>query len=153
MAYQAKRHKKFTEDFELVEEDGNVAHTIHVSLDADDMTVNISRKYTALTKAMAESDRIKKATDDRKDIDALQNCIEKLGRAIVDLLEAVFGTENANIIIKFYEGRYMEMSQEVLPFISTVVIPRMIELKADHRKSVMQKYNRKQRRTLFKRME
>lgn len=52
MAYQAKRHKRFQEDFELVNESGEVMHLIHVSLDADDMVAKINRKYTALTKRL-----------------------------------------------------------------------------------------------------
>ena len=48
MAYQAKRNKRFEEDFELVDENGVVQHTLKVSLDADDMVAKINRKYTAL---------------------------------------------------------------------------------------------------------
>lgn len=55
MAYKAKRSKLLKEDFELVDENDKVVHTLHVSLDADDMTVRIGRKYTALTKALAET--------------------------------------------------------------------------------------------------
>ncbi len=42
---------------------------------------------------------------------------------MVDLLQAVFGEENAKILLDFYEDSYIEMSREVLPFISNVVIP------------------------------
>lgn len=45
MAYQAKRNKRFEEDFELVDENGVVQHTLKVSLDADDMVAKINRKY------------------------------------------------------------------------------------------------------------
>lgn len=37
MAYQANRSKKYVEDFELVDAEGNIKHTLHISLDADDM--------------------------------------------------------------------------------------------------------------------
>lgn len=30
MAYQAKRHKRFQEDFELADEQGNIVKTLHV---------------------------------------------------------------------------------------------------------------------------
>ena len=55
MAYQAKRRKQFIEDLELTDIDGNVVHTLHVSLDADDMTPRLTRKYTALIRAQAET--------------------------------------------------------------------------------------------------
>lgn len=152
MAYQAKRKERITEDFELVDELGDVVHTLHVSIDVDDKIRTITRKYTALTKALHDTEQMKRETDKAKDVDTLQNCLEILGRAVVDVLEAVFGTEDAKIIIDFYDGRYVEMSQEVLPFISTVLIPRMLKQKEVQRKIIASKYNRKQRRTLFKGM-
>lgn len=43
MAYQAKRSKKYVEDFELVDAEGNIKHTLHISLDADD--IDSSTRY------------------------------------------------------------------------------------------------------------
>lgn len=145
MAWQAKRSRTLQEDFELVDENGNVVHTLHVSLDADDMTVKISRKYTALVRAMSETTEMKRKAESAEE---LENCMEKLGQAVIDMLEAVFGVEDTKTIVEFYENRYIEMSREVLPFISQVVIPRMQELAAENRKSIRQKYNRKTRRRL-----
>ena len=147
MAYQAKRHKKFQEDFELVNESGEVVHLLHVSLDADDMVVKISRKYAALTKALAETTEIKRKAENPEEI---QKSVEILGTAVVDLLEAVFGTEDAEKIIQFYEGRYIEMSQEVIPFITQCVIPKLTEMKKDNKRAVLSGYNRKTRRRLFR---
>ena len=147
MAYQAKRHKKFQEDFELVNESGEVVHLLHVSLDADDMVVKINRKYTALTKALAETTEIKRKAENPEEI---QKSVEILGTAVVDLLEAVFGTEDTEKIIQFYEGRYIEMSQEVIPFITQCVIPKLIEMKKDNKRAVLSGYNRKTRRKLFR---
>ena len=147
MAYQASKHKRFQEDFELVNEDGEVEHTLHVLIDADSMIVNINRKYCALTRAMCETSEMKRRAENA---DEIAGCIDVLGRAVVDLLEAVFGTEDAKTIVEFYENRYVEMSQEVLPFISQVVIPRMIEIRNENKKSTLDKYNRKQRRAILK---
>ena len=147
MAYQAKRHKKFQEDFELVNESGEVVHLLHVSLDADDMVVKINRKYTALTKALAETTEIKRKAENPEEI---QKSVEILGTAVVDLLEAVFATQDTEKIIQFYEARYIEMSQEVIPFITQCVIPKLIEMKKDNKRAVLSGYNRKTRRRLFR---
>lgn len=147
MAYQAKRHKRFQEDFELVDGEGNVVHTLHVSLDADDMVAKINRKYTALTKALADTTEIKRKAQNPEEI---QECIETLGRTVVDLLEAVFGETDAKTIIEFYDGRYVEMSQEVLPFITQCVIPKLAEMRKDNKRAVLSGYNRKTRRRLFR---
>lgn len=147
MAYQAKKHKRFQEDFELVDEEGKIVHTLHVSLDADDMIVKINRKYTALTKALADTTEMKRKAEDSGEI---QEALEILGRAVVDLIEAVFGTEDANTIISFYEGRYVEMSKEVIPFISQCVLPRLHAIRDENKKSLLSGYNRKTRRRLFR---
>ena len=100
MAYQAKRSKKYVEDFELVDAEGNIKHTLHISLDADDMTVKINRKYVALTRALSETTEAKRKVETAED---LQGVFETLGNAMVDLLQAVFGEENAKILLDFYE--------------------------------------------------
>ena len=148
MAYQAKRSKKYVEDFELVDAEGNIKHTLHISLDADDMTVKINRKYVALTRALSETPEAKRKVETAED---LQGVFETLGNAMVDLLQAVFGEENAKILLDFYEDSYIEMSREVLPFISNVVIPRMIEIRKDNQKALLGKYNRKQKISFLRR--
>ncbi len=148
MAYQAKRSKKYVEDFELVDAEGNIKHTLHISLDADDMTVKINRKYAALTRALSETTEAKRKAETAED---LQGVFETLGNAMVDLLQAVFGEENAKILLDFYEDSYIEMSREVLPFISNVVIPRMIEIRKDNQKALLGKYNRKQKISFLRR--
>lgn len=148
MAYQAKRHKQFIEDFELIDTEGNVVHTLHVSLDADDMVAKINRKYTALTQTLGESMKIKR---EAKTAEEISNAFEKLGGAVTDLLEAVFGEEDTKTIVDFYEGRYVELTKEVVPFITQCVIPRCIEIKKENQNNILNAYNRKQRRAFFKR--
>lgn len=148
MAYQAKRSKKYVEDFELVDAEGNIKHTLHISLDANDMTVKINRKYVALTRALSETTEAKRKVETAED---LQGVFETLGNAMVDLLQAVFGEENAKILLDFYEDSYIEISREVLPFISNVVIPRMIEIRKDNQKALLGKYNRKQKISFLRR--
>lgn len=148
MAYQANRSKKYVEDFELVDAEGNIKHTLHISLDADDMAAKINRKYVALTRALSETTEAKRKVETAED---LQGVFETLGNAMVDLLQAVFGEENAKILLDFYEDSYIEMSREVLPFISNVVIPRMIEIRKDNQKALLGKYNRKQKISFLRR--
>lgn len=136
------------EDFELVDAEGNIKHTLHISLDADDMTVKINRKYVALTRALSETTEAKRKVETAED---LQGVFETLGNAMVDLLQAVFGEENAKILLDFYEDSYIEMSRKVLPFISNVVIPRMIEIRKDNQKALLGKYNRKQKISFLRR--
>lgn len=150
MAYQAKRRKEFVEDFELVNADGTVVHTLHVALDADDMVAKINRKYAELTKTLDETTEMKRKADSGE---IVEDCVEKLGAAVVNLFEAVFGPVDTGTIVEFYEGRYIEMCKEVTPFIIQCVIPRCIEIKQENQKSILQSYNRKQHRTFLKKVK
>ena len=136
MAYQAKRNKRFEEDFELVDENGVVQHTLKVSLDADDMVAKINRKYTALKRKEASNEQ-------------LSDAVEMLGRAEIDMFEAVFGADGTETIQQFYKDHYIKMAKEVIPFITGVVIPRLTEIKAENKKALVSQYNRAKKRRRF----
>lgn len=142
MAYQAKRKKKFIEDFELIDENGNLFKTLHVELDADDMVAKINRKYTALCQALKETTDIKRKSQSNEEIN---DCLEKLGNAVVQMFEAVFGIEDAKTIVEFYDKRYIEMCNDVVPFITKVVIPRLFDIKKQNQKNMLKPYNRRRR--------
>lgn len=142
MAFQAKRKKLYQEDFELVDENGQVAHTLHVSLDPDSVAKNLSVKQMDLMHAL----------DALKNIDpnnAPEEALETVGQTVTDILQSVFGADNAQIIIDFYESRYLEMCQEVMPFVTGTVIPQVRKMAQEHRAAVVAGYNRKTRRKLF----
>lgn len=138
MAYQAKRKKIYEEEFQLAEEDGTVVHTLHVSLDADSMVKKLSEKQIELIHAL---NRVKEAKADAEGM-------EILGNAVIAMIEAVFGVEDANVILDFYNNRYIELCNEVVPFITDVVIPEVRNIAAQNKKNTLSQYNRKQRRVL-----
>lgn len=147
MAYQAKRKGIFTEDFELTEEDGAVVHTLHVALDPDNMAKKLTEKHLELVRALRDVQGVRQSSSEEDKARSL----EVLGRTVTDLLEAAFGPEDAETIIRFYNGRYVEMCREVVPFITGVVIPKVRKMARDNRKAVLNSYNRSQRRLLRRR--
>lgn len=149
MAYQAKRSQKVIEDFELVNENGQIETTIHVHIDADSMVEKIRKKYVALVSAHGEMLKIQEKMTDKE---VLHNIYEKVGRAEIDLIEAVFGEEDTKKILEFYGERYIEMAREVMPFISEIILPKIEKIAKQNKKELLSKYNRKQRRTILKRM-
>lgn len=142
MAYQAKRKKLYTEVFELTEEDGRVVHTFHVSLDPDSMAVKLSEKHAALVRALQDINKMSEGEN--------EGALEIIGGAVTDILEAVFGQEDAQTIIDFYQGRYIEMSSEVIPFVIGIVVPQVRKLAQDNKQAIISGYSRKQRRLFGK---
>jgi hypothetical protein len=147
MAYQAQRHKRVHEELELLDDNGNVVHTLHVDLDADVMAKKISEKHIALVQAQ------RNMTSAQQDVKngSTNKVLETIGTTLVDLFETVFGKEDTKLIIEFYDNRYIEMCQEVLPFIINVVIPHIRTAAQESRNKVMEGYNRKQKRSFGRR--
>ena len=141
MAYQAKRKKQYGEEFQLVEEDGTVVQTLQVSLDADSMVRKLSEKHVALVRALQDVQKVQES----------EKGLEVLGNAVTDMFEAVFGAEDTKTILEFYDNRYVEMCQEVVPFITTVVIPEVRKIAQANKKDTLSQYNRKQRRKFGRR--
>ena len=141
MAYQAKRKKIFKEEFQLVDENGNVEKTIFVELDPSVVAEKLSKKYLALQNAL---EAIKEAEEKK------EHQYSTLAMAMKDVLEAVFGENDTKTIVKFYEERYLEMAREVLPFIKDVVVPQVRKMAQEERKNIAAGYNRKQRRLFGK---
>ncbi len=139
MAYQAKRRKLYEEEFQLVEENGTVVHTLQVQMDADSMLRKLSEKHLALLEAMVKVRNIQTASTEVEKLEG----IEILGSAVMDMVEAVFGKEDAEIIAEFYDNRYLEVCQEVVPFILDTVVPRVKEITKVNKRKRLSFYNRK----------
>ncbi len=147
MSYQVKRSKKITETLELVDADGKIVEVISIDLDVDTVARQISKDHIELVKAGTELQEISESIKDQEN-PKLQEMMEKYGNAVIKLFNAVFGEENTVKVVKFYENRYVEMSLEVTPFIVNVVLPRVREVAQSARKEVLDKYNRKERRSI-----
>lgn len=130
MAYKVQRAKKIIEELELVDESGVITERIQVQLDADDMVRKVSEKYLDLIHIQKE---ISTMTQDQ------EKALPMLQDAVMSLFEAIFGVDNTQKILAFYDGNYIEMIRQVLPFIADVVIPNMRKLSQQRR----QLYSRK----------
>jgi len=71
-----------------------------------------------------------------------QDVLEFYGNAIVRLFGVLFGVENTEKILKFYEGNYDEMSLEVFPFITDVLKPSVDKEIARMRKRTRESYKK-----------
>lgn len=139
MAYQAKRKKLYTEEFQLVDETGAIVHTLQVALDPDSMVRKLSEKHLALIHALEQVQGINVQTEPGKGL-------KTLGNAVNDLITAVFGDEAAGTILDFYDGRYVEMCDEVVPFITQVVVPHVRRIAQENRRQIAASYGRKKRK-------
>ena len=113
--YQLKKSAPFEDDIELLDESGNVVRTIHVSLCLDKLLGRYNETVNALKAA--------EIAIDPKD----EQSLEAYGQIVMQLLRLIFGAD-ADVILAHYEGRYLEMLDNIMPYIFHPIGPEWRKL-------------------------
>ena len=114
--FELKRSEKIVEQIKLGDE------IIEVNLDAGAIQARFTKGYNELLRAQ---NALNGATSDT--LDAVSDKLEQYGNAVVGVLQVIFGEENTQKILAFYENNYSEMFMQIYPFISEVIIPKISE--------------------------
>lgn len=110
--YEIKRKGKIKETLKVTD-DGGKELTLAVDLNIDD----ILGHYNIARRALADAQTAAKQKD--------EDAAAKMGQAIMALFTVVFGAEQTNTLVSFYENRYTEMLADLMPFLSEAVIPKI----------------------------
>ena len=113
--YQLKKDVPFEDDIELLDESGKVVHTIHISLCLDKLLGRYNETINALKAA--------EIAIDPKD----EQSLEAYGKIVMQLLRLIFGAD-ADVILAHYEGRYLEMLDNIMPYIFHTIGPELRKL-------------------------
>lgn len=113
--YQLKKNVPFEDDIELLDESGKVVRTIHVSLCMNKLLGRYNETVNAL-KAV-------EIAIDPKD----EQSLEAYGQIVMQLLRLIFG-DDADVILAHYEGRYLEMLDNIMPYIFHTIGPELRKL-------------------------
>lgn len=113
--YQLKKNVPFEDDIELLDESGKVVHTIHVSLCMNKLLGRYNETVNALKAA--------EIAIDPKD----EQSLEAYGQIVMQLLRLIFGAD-ADVILTHYEGRYLEMLDNIMPYIFHTIGPELRKL-------------------------
>ena len=141
MAYQIKRTRKIAEDLELCNENGEVEVTLHINLDCDAIAPLFRKKQLALIDAQKNLKNIQKMGVQAD----LNIAYEIYGRAVVDMFETTLGVENTKRVVDFFNGNYIEMCTQVVPFISEIIIPSIQKSISDKHKQMKNLHKSKKR--------
>lgn len=126
--YKVKRNH-IVEELEI-EDNGKTLH-IDVDINVDTMLKAYTNAQYKIAQASIDA---KKASED-KDISKAE---EAMGNAVLGLFEVVFGAEQTQQIIEFYDNKSLEMLGDIAPFISEVVAPRFKEAQERIKESYQQ---------------
>ena len=141
MAYQATRRKKCVETLELIREDGKREKTIEVEMAAGKLAKDLSREYVNLVRAQRKVQDMQALED--QGAESLTDAYKQLGAAVITIMETVFGKEDTQTIMDFYENDYVEIVQQIMPFIINVILPKAREIAQENRKQILSQYDRR----------
>ena len=113
--YQLKKDVPFEDDIELLDESGKVVRTIHVTLCMNKLLGRYNETVNALKAA--------EIAIDPKD----EQSLEAYGQIVMQLLRLIFGAD-ADVILAHYEGRYLEMLDNIMPYIFHTIGPELRKL-------------------------
>ena len=113
--YQLKKNVPFEDDIELLDESGKVVRTIHVSMCMNKLLGRYNETVNALKAAGIAIDP--------KD----EQSLEAYGQIVMQLLRLIFGAD-ADVILAHYEGRYLEMLDNIMPYIFHTIGPELRKL-------------------------
>ena len=113
--YQLKKNVPFEDDIELLDESGKVVRTIHISLCMNKLLGRYNETVNALKAA--------EIAIDPKD----EQSLEAYGQIVMQLLRLIFGAD-ADVILAHYEGRYLEMLDNIMPYIFHTIGPELRKL-------------------------
>ena len=113
--YQLKKDVPFEDDIELLDESGKVVRTIHVSLCMNKLLGRYNETVNSLKAA--------EIAIDPKD----EQSLEAYGQIVMQLLRLIFGAD-ADVILAHYEGRYLEMLDNIMPYIFRTIGPELRKL-------------------------
>lgn len=124
--YTVERKSNFIETLCLKNKKNNTQLMIDVKINLT-KTMNIfEKKMRALQIAQLE---IQKGGQDFK----------KVGDAILDIIEIIFGNDDGKKIIDFYDGDYAELLIDLFPFIIGVVVPAYQKANKQRQKEIKQR--------------
>ena len=134
MAFKLKRFKK-TESIELVNEEGVTEKVITVRLDKAGLAMNASKKFVEIQRLLAMAEKARGKENE-------EELVTKLGQTVIDFFEIIFGEADTKAILEFYEGNYIEMALEVMPFIQGKILPTARAMAQQNRRTAMASYLR-----------
>ncbi len=139
MAYQVSRSKHIKDVLELCDEDGNVVQTLDIDIDADVICTQYRKRQIEIINAERQLKEVQR-NGLQSDIDA---AFFAYSNAVKEIFLLVFGEENTKIIIDFYNGQYIEMSVQLVPYIYNVIAPALEDALKRRKAQVKSAYKRK----------
>lgn len=116
MAYTINRKAHVVDEIKL--EDNGKELTVKVDLQVE----RILKEYNA---AWAEIGRSQKRIQELQGSEGVEDATAETGAAIMALFRLLFGADQTQAILDWYDGAYLEMLADFVPYISETIVPKV----------------------------
>lgn len=107
-----RRMNRIREELQLCHENGDVALSVPVDINTDDMAAQIRQAYEKFEAARAALNAAGPGGEQE----------QIAGEALLGLFRLVFGQENLQRMLAFYDGREAELLLDVFPFVRDEIL-------------------------------
>jgi len=126
---QIKRKQKVTDRLELQDENGEIKVIIDVDIDVDRMMNDINKSQNQIIRAQMDLSKVKN-----------EITVQNYGTAILEMINVIFGSEK---ILNHYDNRYTEMLEDIMPYITEDIMPKIRRVADDRMKRMKEMHRRK----------
>lgn len=120
--YQINRKAHVVDEIQL--EDNGKTLTVKVDLQVERILRDYNAAWTAIGRAQQRIRELNGA-------DGLEDAEAALGSAIMALFGLLFGEGQTKAIMDFYDGAYLEMLADFVPYISEQIVPAIQKAQTD----------------------
>lgn len=120
--YQITRTNHITDEIEL--HDGDKTMQVKVDISVEKILQQYNRSLQAI---LSSREQIKKLNDDTE----IEAATVQLGLGIVTLFSLIFGQDQTQKILEFYDGDHAEMFADFLPYLTNEIMPRAQQAQQD----------------------
>lgn len=142
--YIAKRTPKIHEEMQL----GENGPVLTVNLDTDDVVTGFEMRRAAVVQCQMKVANLRK---ENPGVVVPEGILAEYGKAIMEWFRYIFGDEQAEQIYEYYEGKSIEMINEVFPFITDCIMPKIKKSMEHINSRNKQKYTNKGRHNKWRR--
>lgn len=126
--YQVTRKNRIKEQLQLCHANGDIALTLDVDLNVDQIAGRANKAYEVLGIAQNVLQKNPNSAE----------AMKAYGAAVLSVFTVIFGETGATQILEFYENNYNEMLLDLFPFINNEIMPKIRAASADRKAQLIE---------------
>ena len=127
--YTIKKAAHIVDELKIEDENGGKDLEIYVNIYVDDILADFEEKRAAIGKAQSDLRALKASKE--TDPSQIGVVLNSLNDATYALFELIFGKEQTEQLVSYYNNRVLSMLGDFLPYFSDVIMPEIKKAQTD----------------------